>query len=222
MSYIRSDSALYKLLLTGKHYSLPKGQVVSAFEDNTLYLIQSGYIKRYLINTEGELGIQVIYGPGDIFPLTPVYKEAFAMDIYSGPEDYYYEAMTKLEIFAMSQTDVQKAVDANPVIYKDLFYAAGQRLNSYIHRMESLYTKGAQLKIAHQLVYLAQSFGVDTPEGIALELPLTHKDLGDVLGVARETVTRQMNDLVNLGILKPGRALVIKDMAQLKQLANWD
>ena len=223
MDYKRTESDLYRLILDGRHYLVQKGQVVSAFEDETLlYLIKRGNVKRYRITEDGEKSIQVLYGPGDIFPLTPVYKAIFNMNMYSGPETYYYEAMTELEFYVINHDKLLGAMQANPLIYKDLFYAAGLRLDSYIHRLESLSQKAANRKIAHQLVYLANTFGVPTGDKTKIALPMTHQDLGDTLGMARETVTRALAEFSTKGWLSPGRQIEIRDMPGLKQEARWD
>ena len=218
MDYDFVNSPLYSLLLGGKHYKLPKGQVVNGFDDNTLFnMIKSGYIKRYLITNDGTKSIQVIYGPDDVFPLTPVYKNIFKMDIYSGPEQYYYESMTELEICSINQAALQEAVDNDPLIYKDLYYAAGLRLNSYIHRLESMSLRVANRKVAYQLSYLAKIYGHKTEEGIEIPIPLTHQILADVLNLARETVTHCVSRLNEKGVIKTqGNKITVVDLEKLK------
>lgn len=222
MSYNREDSPLYQLLLSGKRIVLPKNQVVDAFSDSArCYLITSGYIMRYLITREGAKGIQVIYGPGDIFPLTPVYKTVYEMDIYSGPEQYYYEAMTPIEVYSATQETIEQAAADNPEIYKDLFYAAGIRLNSYIHRLESMSLRVANKKVAHQLSYFAQNFGVPDENGTLIPVPLTHQTLADILNLARETVTHCLAGLQTKGlILASGKHVVVTDLDKLKRASR--
>ncbi len=221
MDYSSSDSPLYELIRSGRHYQLPRGQVVNAFDDVAkLNLIDSGYIQRYLITKEGNKGIQVLYGPGDIFPLTPVYKSVFQMDIYSGPEEYYYEAMTPLSIYSIAQEDLKGAVDKNPLLYKDLFYAAGLRLNSYIHRLESMSLRAATRKIAHQLAYLATIFGSENSHGTTITIPLTHKNIADILNLARETVTLCMSRLEEKGLIEADKHIIVKDLERLRSMSR--
>lgn len=216
MDYSRADSALYKLLSTGTHLKLPKGQVVNALDDNAkLNLIKSGFIKRYLINKDGSKGIQAIYGPNDIFPLTPAYKNLFNMNIYSGPEEYYYESMTEIEVFSISQATLKEAAESEPIIFKDLFHAAGLRLNSYIHRLETMSLRVANRKVAYQLAYFADTFGKQTDKGIEIQVPMTHQNLADVLNLARETVTHCLSSLERKGLIIPGKYLVVTDLEKL-------
>lgn len=221
MDYDWRSSPLYKLLSSGKHFQLPKGQVVDMFDDRALLnLINKGFIKRYLITNDGLKGIQVIYGPGDIFPLTPVYKSIFNMDIYSGPEQYYYEAMTDIEIFSIDQTSLRDAAEKDPLINKDLFYAAGLRLNSYIHRLESLALRSANKKVAHQLIYLANVFGQKTDQGVVIPVPLTHQNLAEILNLARETVSNCMSRLQDKGLIISDKNIIVTDIERLQLEAN--
>lgn len=203
MSYELQDTPYYQLLLTGKRQNLPKGEIVHGFEDRTLvHLIKSGYVKRYKIQNDGSRSIQVIYGPNDMVPLTPVYNTVFETKIYTGPETYYYEAMTDVSLYSISHDTLKEALAKDPLIYKDLFYAAGVRLNSYIHRLEDTSITGSHRRIAHLLVYLADVFGAPTKDGsIVIHLPLTQQTIAEILNLARETVTHSVVNLRDKGLI---------------------
>ncbi len=65
-------------LSRGHRHKLPKGQIMpSLFKDLGVAKVEKGYIKRYLITQEGNQSIQIIYGPNNVFPLTPVFRELF-------------------------------------------------------------------------------------------------------------------------------------------------
>lgn len=215
-------SPLYKLLLAeGRRLRLPKGQVVSGFEEQSkLYLLRSGYIKRYLLTKEGTKGIQVVFGPNDVFPLTPVYNSLYDLRVYSGAEQYYYESMTPIELYAISQETLREAIDENPLIYRDLFLAAGLRLNSYIHRLESMSLRVANKKVIHQLVFLAEVFGKKTDAGLTITASLTHQDLADILNLARETVSHVLGRLQEKGLIKHDKFITVTDIERLRREAR--
>ncbi len=203
MSYERQDTPLYQLFLSGKRQIVPKGEIVHGFEDRTLlHLIKSGYIKRYMIQNDGSRNIQVIYGPDDIVPLTPVYNAIFGLKIYRGPETYFYETITDVALYSINHETLVVAIEKDPTLYKDLFYAAGVRLNSFIHRLEDASITGSHRRVAHLLVYLADMFGTATKDGgIIINLPLTQQTIAEILGLARETVTHSIVNLRDKGLL---------------------
>ncbi len=218
MEYRRENSPLYSLLENGTKRTLPKAQVVYGFGGQAVHLLESGYVKRYLITKEGAKSIQVIYGPGDFLPLTPIYKELFNMDIYNGPEEYYYEAITPVVLYSVSINELTESAKINPELYKDLFYAAGVRLNSYIHRLESISLGVANKKIGHQLCYLANIFGKKDEQGVTIQLPLTHQTIAEILDMARETITLRISRLQEKGLISIEKQLItIHDLEALRK-----
>lgn len=222
MSYDRLNSPLYKLLLTARRLRFPKGQVINTFDESPMFnLIKAGYIKRYLITKEGDKGLQIIYGPNDVFPLNSVRKTIFNQEIYTGPEQYYYEAMTDVEMFSISQSALQEALMNDPMIYKDILYAASVRLSSNIYRLENMSLRVANKKVAHYLGYLADTFGKETKNGVTIAVPLTHQTIAEALNLARETVTHCMTRLQEKGLITVAdKYIVVVDAEKLRQASR--
>lgn len=219
MDYNPLDSPLHNLLMTGKQYKFPKGQVVTFGDSESIYLIKSGYIRRYLITKDGSISIQIIYGPGDIFPLSPVRRSIFNAAAYEAQEQYYHEAMTDLEIFSTSVSHLMEALEENPLIYKDLFYASGVRINSNVFRLENMSLRVTDRKIAHLIIHLANKFGEKTEDGIRIAVPLTHQTLADILNMARETVTLCLVRFEEKGLIKSaGKHITVLDIEALRHI----
>ena len=221
MEYDQSKSPLLKLLSSGKQHQFPKGQVMHfADERMLLSVLNTGYVKRYSITDDGSQSIQSIYGPGDIFPLTPVFKALFNKDIYLGQEVFYYEAMTPVIMHSVDRETLEAGLVAEPEIYKDLLYVSGVRLSSNIQRLENMSLRVANRKVAHQLVHYANKFGKKGDHGITLQLPLTHQNLASILNLARETVTNCLTALQEKGILESDKNIVILDLDALKRASH--
>lgn len=219
MDYRFADSPLMSVLLNSKYHHLPKKQVLHLSDGRmTLSLVKKGYIKRYLITQDGSHGVQAIYGAGDVFPLTPIFKLFFDKDIYRGEETYYYETITETYLHSLSETDLIEALQTNPLMYKDLLYVAGMRLGSNILRLDNIALKTAPRRVAHRLLYYADKFGEKTGDSIVLTMPLTHQNIADILNIARETVTHCMTRLQDKGVIKlEDKTIVIPSVAALKQ-----
>jgi CRP-like cAMP-binding protein len=216
-----TNERLKSLMLTGKYYFRPKGQVIRSFDDaSPINFIKTGYVKRYLITNDGTLSVQSIYGPGYLFPLTAVFIALFDRSIYRGNETYYYEGMTDVEIYSIEQKKLFDACETDPIIYKEILFQAGQRLQSNIHQIENISLKSAHRRVAHQLVYLLEQFGIQTAEGTVLQVNVTHKDIADILNLHRETVSRAMARLRKENVLSDGQAIIVKDMDVLKHFAS--
>ena len=223
MHYDLLHSPLVKLLDEGKELSLPKGQVLQLFSSGVpLSMVKKGYIKRYSITSDGSQSIQSIYGPDEIFPLTPVFKLLFGVDIYRGTEAFYYEALTPITIKSINDEKLLERVKSNPSIYKDLFYVAGLRLSSNIQKLDNASLRVANRKVAHQLVYYSKKFGKSTPNDVLIKVPLTHQTLADVLNLSRETVTLCMIRLQDKGLIGAGeqKHIIVRDIEKLRQAAG--
>jgi CRP/FNR family cyclic AMP-dependent transcriptional regulator len=217
-SYPPSD---VRLLFEGcKVQHLAKGEVLHTTEEpGKLMLLISGFVKRYFIAHEGSLGVQVIYGAEDIFPLTVVFENLFDLEVYSGPEVYYYEAMTSLAFCSMDVATLRKRVETYPVLYRTLLQSAGIRLRSNIQFLENLRLHGAYSKTAHQLAYLANQFGKKTPEGIRIQTPLIHQDIADIIGTTRETVTASIIKLRDKKLIRTDGHILVLDYDELVRQA---
>jgi CRP/FNR family transcriptional regulator len=206
-----------QLLFQGaKFQTIPRGEVLYASDKPAkLRLVMSGFVKRYFIAHDGDLGVQAIYGPGDIFPFTVVFRALFNQEIYQGPEVYYYETMTSLGVYGMDTATLLQNIELYPTLYRVLFQSAGMRFHSNIQFLENLRMHGAYSKTAHQLAYFGHRFGKKTYKGIRIQLPLTHQDLADIIGTTRETVTASIIKLRDKKLIKTDRNILILDYDRL-------
>lgn len=220
VSYSANTKPLHDLVREGRRHKLPRGQILQSSDDRAmLNLLVSGYVKRYLIGNDGNLGVQYIAGPNYVFPLTPVFKVTLDQIIYTGPEVYYYQCMTPCEIFSIDQDTLQRAVETNSLLYKALFAEAGVRLQDNIQRLENLSLKSAYNRVAHQLVYYARQFGTQQSNGIKLDVPLTHQDLADNLSLTRETVSTCMMRLRKNNLITSDKSIIVINSKQLEEAA---
>ncbi|HVX58329.1 MAG TPA: Crp/Fnr family transcriptional regulator, partial [Candidatus Saccharimonadales bacterium] len=205
-----------------RHYAVGRHQILQSYDDRfrpLVNMVKSGYIKRYEIGNDGSLSVQAIYGPGDVFPLTLVFKALFNQNVYEGPEVIYYETITEAELSSMDVGAIADAVKNNPLLYKDLLYEAGVRTQSNIQRLENLSLKSSLRRTAHQLIYFARQFGELRFSTIRIKVALTHQDIADVLSLTRETVSINLRKLQQRGLIKPGRYIEVVDLASLEDEA---
>jgi CRP-like cAMP-binding protein len=218
---LKISPELGPLLLKGRHYNVPKGQIIQSTEYRRVFnFVAGGYIKRYLISNDGSYGVQVIYGPGDFFPITLAYSSVFDLSINEGPEIYYYEAITNAEIYTIDEAVLKEAVLANPLLYKDLFSIAGKRIHSTLHGLENLTLSNSYHRVAHEVLYMAKKFGEKKSQGTKILVPLTHQDLADLLSLTRETVSAAMVQLRKKKLIITDKNIIVPDMAKLEEEAH--
>ncbi len=219
-----NDSALHKLIKTGRRYRVQKKQIIQTTDDRQVVnLVISGFVKRYLISNDGNVGVQIIYGAGDIFPLTLFFRSHFHQDLYSGPETFFYEAMRETEVYSIDLSQLIEEVEIKPKLYADLLVETGRHLEFCVSSLENLSLKTSDKRIAHQLLTFAKKFGKPTlGGGRQITVPLSHQDIGEILSITRETVTTNMSILRKKGLIKidkDSKNIVVPDMQKLQDEA---
>src|SRR5512132_4366066 len=105
MYRLKISDDLREMMMEGRKFNLGKGQIIQSTDDRRVFnLLTQGYVKRYLIGNDGSLGVQVIYGPGDVFPITLAFSILFNQEVSESPETYYYETMTEAELYTINES----------------------------------------------------------------------------------------------------------------------
>lgn len=213
-------TGLKNLFSSGRRYELEKGEFLPINEVNdSLFLITEGYVKRYLITNDGSIAVQIIHGPGGVLPLTPIFKDFTELNIYEGPEKFFYETMTNVIYHTIKFSDLQTELEKSPLLYRDLLKISAGRIRYLVHTLENQAMRGAYNRVAHQLLHFANTFGTTTLKGIKINLPLTQSDIASTLSITRETTSSAITRLNKTGIIKTGRNILITDKERLSQEA---
>ena len=211
---------LHAVLSQGRLLRFKKGESVSSTaEHDDVMLVVKGYVKRYMITNAGSLGVQILYGPQDVFSLTKVYGQLLHQSLYDGPEVYYYTAVCDTQLYSLQIDTLKEAAEQDPLIYKELFSEAGHHLKTCVHSIENISLGNAYTRVAHQLLFYAKEFGIRSGKEVTLAVPLTHQDIADVLGTSRETVTMAIIKLRDQGIISNNRRFSILNLDALEAAA---
>jgi CRP-like cAMP-binding protein len=92
-------------------------------------------------------------------------------------------------------------LQAIPAVAAMLFRVLGSALR--LRQEATIYLSSVHHvdRVRLKLLQLAEQFGRVSPEGIRLEVPLTHDLLAEMVGSARETVTRCLDELQRSGFV---------------------
>lgn len=211
---------LNKILLSGQYTRIDKKHVISTSEkNNRFYLLTNGYVKRYLIKSDGNIDVQSFYGPAYFFPLTTVFRGLFEQEIYQGPETYYYQTMTDCKMCYVDVNKLAEEAKKDPLIYRELLMVSGRRLQVNIQQIENRSLRTYYNRVAHQIAFFCKMFSDTNGSQARLKIPLTQQDIADALSTTRETVSLCMSDLRKKGILKPGKYIVVNDLQKLLEEA---
>lgn len=189
-----------------------KGNTVVRPEDTPqgIYYLKKGYIKDSSVSREGQEFTLFIFKPGDIFP----YRWAFA-DL---PIEHSFSAMTDCIAIRRNRDQFIKFVNENPDVLFLITQKLLIRLRGVLQRLEHMAFGNARKKVASIFVILGDRFGDKEDGQIKIDIPLSHKDIAELVGVTRETASIEIKKLEKEDLIKrTSRRYIIKRPRKLTE-----
>lgn len=194
-----------------KKFSYQKGEIILRADDQPrgVFYLKKGYIKLYSLSQNAEELILIIFKPEDFFPIM--------WTINDTPNNYYLEAMTDVELYLSPKQEFLKFIEGNNDVLFELTSRILTRFGGILTRMEHAIFGNARSKVAAIILICADRFGAKVKKNIVIEVPLTHQDIAELIGLARETVSIEMEALQKKGLIEHfGKYLVVKNLQKLK------
>ncbi len=169
-----------------------------------LYILLSGRVKMTKTTADGKEHILDILHSGQLFG-----GEVFLrLDTYT----VTVEALTPVKVGFLHNSYLENLVRTIPEFAWELIVFFNGRLLKSYDQVLDLAANDTQTRMAGVLLKLGAEHGIETPEGIRMDLSLTHQELANLIGTSRETVTRILKTFKDKGAVKiDGRGIVIKE-----------
>ncbi|WP_218082358.1 Crp/Fnr family transcriptional regulator [Anthocerotibacter panamensis] len=165
-----------------------------------LWVVYRGIVQLLTLHPTGDEVMLGLLGPMMPFglPLTVL-------------EPYQAVALTDVDLLRLTWEEVQQS----PRLIGEINLQLTRRLQQTEALLALASKRRVQDRIQGMLSLLGQEFGQATPQGIRLEVRLTHQQVANALGTTRVTVTRVMGDLKAKGFYRIGadRALYLSSQA---------
>lgn len=172
------------------------------------YIIKEGRIKISKLSKDGRELIIGIFGENGIFGDVPVFD--------GGPYPASAAAMTDAIIWSINRNEFEALVKKYPEISLKLIRVLGRRLRQAHNLLRDMALKNVPQRLANLLKKLRKEYGSEEGGLVVLELPFSRRDMAEMIGVSRETVTRELAKFVKAEILDVnGKRIIIRDEAKL-------
>lgn len=188
-----------------------KNQYIYFPEDPSkmLYFLKMGRVKIGSVSPDGKEIIKAILHPGEVFGELSVTGEDKRTDFAQALDG-------DVIICAMGVADMMEMMEMNPALSLRITKLIGFRLKKIERRLEALVFKDTKDRIIDFLREIAEEKGKRIGDQIFIKLKLTHQDIGNLTGTARQTVTSILNDLKNEGKISFDRStIIINDIKKL-------
>jgi CRP-like cAMP-binding protein len=200
---------IYKLIIT-KNYK--KGQVIFFQGDKAdkLYIIKKGKIKIFKTTKDGKEQILYLLSEGEIIGELSLLKK--------GEFDFSAEALEDVSLCTLTKYDFDNLILTTPLLVLKILEEVHDRLLGLENLVQQLGTKDVEVRIANLLVSFINNFGTNVKEGIKLDLPLSREEMGNYIGLTRETISRKLTLLQENGIIEliGNKVIIIKDLKRLQ------
>ncbi len=133
----------------------------------------------------------------------------------SAPRSVNIVALTDARIGRIAAADFKAMAEANPGVAHALMIDMAQRIRDLTNRLYESTAVSVPGRVEAELMRMALAQGL-SDDGDVIENMPTHAELATLIGGQRESVTRALGRLIELGIVaKQGRGLAILDFDEL-------
>jgi CRP/FNR family transcriptional regulator len=135
--------------------------------------------------------------------------------------EIFIEAMEPSEVLAVENAVFERFLSARPERLTAFMQRISEQVSDALTLLDDFRGHDVASRLARVLVKFSQQYGVATDSGVRIDLPVTHQDLANMIGTARETVSRNMARFRQKGYVRDassGQALEILEMDSLEAL----
>ena len=198
-----SEEETRRILARCVEREFPRGAAIFHEGDpaDTLFIVKSGLLKLTSLSEKGTASILNILRPGDIFGELIVHEEK---------RPFTAVALTDVTVTLLKRKDLLDLLSSHPSFSRNFTKMLSTRLLRVEKEFAGLLHAWAYHRLARELLHLSEDLGVETPAGTMIPLPLTHEELSNLTGTARETVTVQLHRFEEMGMIRrKGRRIIV-------------
>jgi CRP-like cAMP-binding protein len=208
-SHIAEELAQVTSPNNGRIYK--KGEIIyqPGDADDRVYYIKQGKIKLAYLDESGRKLTLAILGEGEIFGEMILVGEK--------RREHLAQVLQDAVLLPIEREKFLDLIARKPWLALEIIALFGKRARDIEKKLEDLVFKDIPTRLSRQLLRLIHEHGEETQDGIQIGFKITHKELADLIGSARENTTSALNRLAKEGILDKKRyRIIIKDEIKLK------
>lgn len=191
--------------------SYPKGQILVFADENPghIFYLASGKVRKYDVSYRGDEVIVNIFKAGSYFPMSWALNHA--------KNEYFYKTEEPSEVHVVPTEEAVEFLKANPDVMIDLLSRIYSGMDGLKGRLVNLMSGTALSRMIYELIIESRRFGREAGEGRYV-LNISEVDLAARAGLSRETVSREMKKVKELGLVEVSdRHICVTDLKGLEQ-----
>jgi CRP-like cAMP-binding protein len=129
-------------------------------------------------------------------------------------------ALEETDLLVLERARFRPFLAANPEVAERLIGVLCQRLRQTSEHLEDVLFYEAPSRLARWLLRLQESFGKPTATGTRLDIKLSQQQIGNLIGVSRESVNKHLVEWGRAGHLTVRQGFItIRDLDALERIA---
>jgi CRP-like cAMP-binding protein len=181
--------------------------------DESVYFIESGQIKLFMLSTGGKECLLAIHAAGDIFGELSLSGLGVRLETAVAMEETVIKQIPCSDFFARLGSDA---------LFEGFVQYLAARIADQQQVIANLVTVDSEQRLGKTLLQLARSLGKKDPRSIRIESKITHEELSEMVGATRLRISMFMQRFHNLGLIETSadHFLIIKEKKLTDYLAQ--
>ncbi len=180
--------------------------VVEAFDRGKTIFFPGDPAERVYFLLKGAVKLSRVYEAGEEITVALLRENSVfgVLSLITGQRSdrfYHAVAFTPVELLSSPIEQVEQALKSNPDLSILMLQGLSSRILQTEMMIETLAHRDMGSRLVSFLLILCRDFGVPTPEGIRIDLKLSHQAIAEAIGSTRVTVTRLLGDLRQEGMI---------------------
>jgi CRP-like cAMP-binding protein len=196
-----------------RHYDANVALFHEGDDGGSVIVLLAGRAKLTVPSSSGREVIVAVRGPGDLLGELAALVEA--------PRSATVATIEPVDALIMAGSAFASFLERNSRVALVILRMVAERLLYADLQQAQFATHDVVGRVAHRLVELTERFGVESEEGIVLDVPLSQEELAGWTGASREAVNKALQVLRSLDLIETGRRrFTVLDAEGLRRLAG--
>ena len=185
---------LEKIARDGDLISVNKKEVIYHIGNHPkeLFFIESGKVKTEMLNEDGKIFVNDVFGPGEFIGYTALIQDTVYMDSAV--------ALEASRLFAIPRTDFLTLLFSEKQISEHFIKLLANNIEGMEVRLRDMAYNSVRKRVADGLLYLEKKFASEALEAFSIQI--LREDLASLVGMAKETLIRTLSDLKTENLIK--------------------
>ncbi|UKS26479.1 Crp/Fnr family transcriptional regulator [Paenibacillus sp. HWE-109] len=153
------------------------------------FLIKSGVVKIYRLDEAKEI-ILALFRDGDFFGEMSLIGSHQTRSATA-------ETLESCTLYILKHSDFSQYMEKSPKLLFKLLETTMNRLRQANEQIYDLTFLGVRSRIMKTIIRLSEQHGVATPDGLLINVKLTHQQIANMVGTVRESVTKVLQELLD-------------------------